>query len=158
MLDGIDKSKIVLIFITETTCGEYQDTICAKCSECSYGTYESNPCSENSDKICSLCSECGDDEYVSSECLFGNDVICNSCKVCDISDSTILAKCIQGTYYSWYQENCCFDEAGEKVACNAVDLANIKLGTISGRHHWVFPITSPDIPAGTGYDLSDGGF
>lgn len=145
-------------FWTETTCGEYQDTICAKCSECSYGTYESNPCSENSDKICSLCSECGDDEYVSSECLFGNDVICNSCKVCDISDSTILAKCIQGTYYSWYQENCCVDEAGEKVACNAVDLANIKLGTISGRHHWVFPITSPDIPAGTGYDLSDGGF
>ena len=143
---------------TQTSCGEYEDTSCAKCSECSYGTYESTSCSDNSDAVCSLCSECAEDEYVASECLFGNDVVCNSCKVCDTMDSTILAKCAQGTYFSWVQENCCFDEAGEKVACNSVDLANIKLDVISGRHHWVFPITSPEISTGSGYDLSDGGF
>ena len=132
-------------------CSANVDTECTICTPCNHGYYPSLPCGGKSDNVCSVCTECGDMEYETSTCQGGVNRICATCKVCQWLNSAQEEACISRSK-SWRNENCCFDKKGVQVKCGNVDFVNLEIEARNGRHHWVFPDTTPAI---VGYKLGE---
>jgi hypothetical protein len=132
--------------------GEYLSAACTllsnaeytECSNCWPGSFRSTPCGSTTDTVCSRCATCDLMEYETQACSAGLDRICKSCKTCNFASTAQEVGC-NSKSRTWRQENCCFTKTGQQVKCSQVDFANLELATILGRHHWVYPDTSPPI-------------
>ena len=89
-------------------------------------------------------------EYESAPCSAGEDRICTSCA----RDS----ECVEPTPHCanvakwWRQANCCEDDDGVAVACNAQVEANLRIANRASRRHWVFDVL-PEVESG--FDQGD---
>jgi len=125
-------------YYPQSLCGLYNNYACVVCASCRYGTYISSACSNSTlgaNTQCSQCKECSALEYPTRDCGVGLDRLCESCLFCKLPTHAAKSRCERnGKYQSWYRNNCCFDNAGNQVNCNDVDLRNMLLTDISGRH------------------------
>ena len=138
-------------YFQTASCGTFVDTECTRCTPCKHGFYPSQPCSGVADNVCSPCTPCSDTEYEVSECSGGQNRACLSCEVCVWANDAQEAAC-KGRSKSYQNENCCFDSKGAQVKCGNVDFANLEIKARNGRHHWVYPDTTPPI---VGYRLGE---
>jgi len=138
-------------FYKTVDCKPDVDTQCKMCTPCNHGYYPSVACGTTSDNVCSVCTACGGMEYETSPCSGGVNRMCSSCEVCVWTNSKQEEAC-RGKSQKYKKENCCFDSAGTKIKCSNVDFANLEIKARNGRHHWVYPDTTPAI---VGYKLGD---
>jgi hypothetical protein len=132
-------------------CQPTVDTVCSACTPCQHGYYPSTACGGLSDNVCAVCTTCTDYEYETSPCESGTNRICASCRVCTWLNAKQEMFC-NSRSKSWQQENCCFDKEGNQIKCAKADYANLEIEARNGRHHWVFPDTTPHIE---GYALGE---
>ena len=125
-------------------CAGTTDTQCVPCTDCQHLYYPSAVCHGTSDTVCSVCTECSQYEYETSPCTGGNNRICSSCLVCTYLSKAQEIAC-NAVSQTWRRKNCCFDKDGEQVSCDRVDFANAEIEARNGRHHWVYPDTTPPI-------------
>jgi hypothetical protein len=127
-------------------CSQFVDTRCAICESCPVGTYISGTCSGASDVKCSYCTRCKASEYEAASCTGSADTICQSCNTCTFNTESAQRQCESGQYLYYFNNNCCLDEfSGSTVACNHLGYSRARAAATTGRHHWVFPDTSPPI-------------
>jgi len=138
-------------FYTISSCKPDVDTQCKMCTPCGHGYYPTSPCGGGSDNVCGACTPCGDMEYEVGTCEGGVNRLCATCKVCEWANEAQEVAC-GGKSKSWKNENCCFDSKGNQIKCKNVDFANLEIKARNGRHHWVFPDTTPEI---VGYRLGE---
>ncbi|GMH88778.1 hypothetical protein TrST_g6209 [Triparma strigata] len=132
-------------------CQPTVNTVCSVCTPCQHGYYPSTACGGLSDNVCAVCTTCTDYEYETSPCESGTNRICASCRVCTWLNAKQEMFC-NSRSKSWQQENCCFDKEGNQIKCAKADYANLEIEARNGRHHWVFPDTTPHIE---GYALGE---
>jgi hypothetical protein len=129
------------------SCETYLDTECTACFMCDNGYYPAITCPRDPVHFktdCALCTECDDMSYETAACTGGNNRICASCKVCVwLNDKQEMA--CNSKQKTWRNENCCWDKNGNQIKCKSVDYANLEIEAKNGRHHWVFPDTTPAI-------------
>ena len=131
------------------SCSGAADTQCALCSTCQHLYCPETQCSGTTDTKCSVCTECSQYEYETSPCTGGDNRICSSCLVCVYLSAAQEIACNKMSQ-TWRRKNCCFNKDGEQVSCDKVDFANAEIDGRNGRHHWVFPDTTPKI---SGYGI-----
>jgi hypothetical protein len=125
---------------TAETCNIYQDTLCGglvdssfissgtriiglalssiafiDCGVCGVGEYISTPCQGFKNTQCSPCTICNNLQYASTKCELGHDAVCTTCEQCFFSDAAVRQACNTDRYRWWADQNCCFDEDGNKV-------------------------------------------
>ncbi|GMH66170.1 hypothetical protein TrRE_jg12106, partial [Triparma retinervis] len=132
-------------------CRPFVDTQCSRCTPCPHGTYPEAGCGGRADNVCGECTKCGDMEYEIGVCEGGSNRMCASCKVCEWANEAQETAC-SGRSKSWKNENCCKDAKGVRAKCSNVDFQNLEIKARNGRHHWVYPDTTPAI---VGYKLGD---
>ena len=88
-------------------------------------------------------------DYETSPCSAGVNRICASCRVCVWLNAKQEEFC-NSRSHSWRKENCCFDKEGAQIKCGNVDFKNLEIEARNGRHHWVYPDSTPKVE---GYEL-----
>jgi hypothetical protein len=128
-----------------SSCEQFADTRCSTCSQCPAGKYISTSCSGAQNSICSECTVCGHLEYTQSRCERGANTLCGSCKTCTLSPA-IEQTCKSGNYWWWHTRNCFDPESScQQYPCNTIGYYSMVTSARNGRHHWVYPDTSPEI-------------
>jgi len=138
-------------YYEHAACSTFLDTQCLLCDSCDSGYYPSSVCADTQNTVCGVCTTCNDMEYETNECTGGVNRICATCKVCVWMNAKQEAYCIS-KQQTWKNENCCFDKKGAQIKCKSVDFANLEIDAKNGRHHWVFPDSTPLI---TGFGIME---
>ena len=136
-------------YYTFDVCRPSVDTVCKRCTPCNHGFYPVEPCGGSADAECVPCTPCSDMEYETSACSAGVNRICASCKSCVWLNARQEEAC-ESRSKAWRNENCCFDKEGSQVKCGNVDYKNLEIEARKGRHHWVYPDSTPKVE---GYEL-----
>eukprot|EP01041_Mallomonas_annulata_P003287 gene3287-6514_t len=130
---------------TRQTCSAFDDAHCQACKSCNYGQTRAAACGGIQDTLCRPCRVCDSFQYEAAPCSSSHDTKCNSCKVCTFATAEAAVACAVGSYLWWAQENCCEDEDGKKDTCRMVGLQDMYISARDGRHHWVYPDSTPRV-------------
>jgi hypothetical protein len=112
-------------------CGGYSDTVCAPCTTCSIGYYETVQCNaaNSMDRQCALCSSCvAGSTYQSSPCTVTSNTVCSACSscvagstyqtsACTATVNTVCTACSSCVTGSTYRTSAC--TATSNTVCSA---------------------------------------